>query len=159
MSQLKLISSEESAEDLCELIKAYHAELLEMRAEMQRSFSVLLAVKGESSAVVQPQVEVTLVDEPAPVVELAPVVKPTARTWTRLPEHIAVIGREARQLRNESEVLSAEASKAAPKDRPELLRQAAAKLDASRQKLSEYDKVREEYRPRTDNRKNHQTIK
>lgn len=79
MSQLKLIANDESAEDLCELIKALHTEMLEMRAEMQRGFDVLLAVKTDDTETLRkmivsaPPAVVPFEDETAPVVEPLPV--------------------------------------------------------------------------------------
>lgn len=79
MSQLKLISHDESAEDLCELIKALHAEMLEMRAEMKRGFDVLVAVKTDDTEALRamivsaPPAVVPFEDEAAPVVEPLPV--------------------------------------------------------------------------------------
>ena len=70
---------EESAEDLCELIKALHTEMVEMRAEMQRGFDVLLAVKGDDTEALRkmivsaPPAVVPFEDEAAPVVEPLPV--------------------------------------------------------------------------------------
>ncbi len=79
MSQLKLIANDESAEDLCELIKALHTEMVEMRAEMQRGFDVLLAVKTDDTETLRkmivsaPPAVVPFEDETAPVVEPLPV--------------------------------------------------------------------------------------
>ena len=70
---------DESAEDLCELIKALHTEMVEMRAEMQRGFDVLLAVKGDDTEALRkmivsaPPAVVPFEDETAPVVEPLPV--------------------------------------------------------------------------------------
>ena len=86
MSQLKLISSEESAEDLCELIKAYHAELLEMRAEMRRGFSVLVAVKGDDTEALHamvatgPSLVVPNEDEAVPALATCPQCEKVAET-------------------------------------------------------------------------------
>ena len=89
MSQLKLIANDESAEDLCDLIKALHTEMVEMRAEMQRGFDVLLAVKGDDTEALRamivsaPAAVVPFEDETAPVVapadEAPAVAQPTPR--------------------------------------------------------------------------------
>lgn len=69
---------DESAEDLCELIKALHTEMVEMRAEMQRGFDVLLAVKTDDTETLRkmivsaPPAVVPFEDETAPVVEPLP---------------------------------------------------------------------------------------
>jgi len=88
MSQLKLIANDESAEDLCELIKALHTEMVEMRAELQRGFDVLLAVKGDDTEALRamivsaPAAVVPFEDEAAPVVKTNPRKKPTY--WSKM---------------------------------------------------------------------------
>ena len=78
MSQLKLIANDESAEDLCELIKALHTEMVEMRAEMQRGFDVLLAVKTDDTETLRkmivsaPAAVVPFEDETVPAAEPVP---------------------------------------------------------------------------------------
>ena len=170
MNQMKLIDSRDEW-TVKELVETLHAKVddLERKLDAQLKLNdsiqwhlnaIVLHLSGDRAALTaflmasDPKV-VPNEDEAMPVVE--PVIvqdKPSPRKRKKepLPFHIADIGKQSRDARKQSDLLFKKAAAAAPKHQPELLRQAALAAETAAELLSEYDRVRGDYRPRIDNR-------